>query len=195
MSERPQEDVAPDASTECAEDAQPRTSIESVSEGDTGEAGGRRTPQGVPFDSERAREAAEKRWSKEREREARAQRDAELDKLTVRARLATGVAGELSAANLRSVLANLLHLAQGQGHVAVQASRLLLDLAQASVHDDGGSEPEGVAWADMTPAQRAAARVALDKHILQLAALEEAQEKEGVQEQGTPADEPDGAAR
>ena len=47
-----------------------------------------------------------------RERKARAERDAELDKLTVRARFATGLAGELTASNLRSVLQGLLQKAQ-----------------------------------------------------------------------------------
>ena len=140
-------------------------------------AGERKRQVGTPFTSQTAREAREARTRKEREGAARAERDAELDKLTVRARLATTGAAELTTVALRQVWQQLLTQAtQGSGHVQVNAARLVFALASAAVEDDGGEEPDGVVWEELTPAQRAAAMAALDRHIIEVSALEEVEE-------------------
>jgi hypothetical protein len=92
-----------------------------------------------------------------------AQRDAELDKLTVKARLAVGLAGELTTENLRAVLANLTKLAKGDGHIAVNAARLLMELAKQATDDDEDDElTDDLTWDEMTPAQRVIARARAD---------------------------------
>jgi hypothetical protein len=65
----------------------------------------------------------------------------------------------------------------GSGHVANAAAKLTFELASA-VTEDEAEEVEGVAWEEMTPAQRAAARAVIDREIVRLAQLEEAPEPE-----------------
>lgn len=144
------------------------------------------TGKSTRFNSETGRKAREERTRKEREAAARAERDAELDKLTTRARLAVGLAGELTSEKLRDVLAGLLTLATSASseHARVQASKLVLELAARAVEDDGGAEPpDGKTWEELTPEQRAAAMAALDRFILEQASLPEASD---------PADDPPG---
>jgi hypothetical protein len=111
-----------------------------------------------------------------RERRRAAARDAELDKLTVRARLATGLAEELTTETLRQVLHNLATLARGDGHVAVNAARLLMELARKATDEDG--QPDELlpdqAYEDMTKEQQAVARARADAlaRKLQLGELE-----------------------
>jgi hypothetical protein len=100
-----------------------------------------------------------------RERRARAERDAEHDRLTVSARLAVVTAAKLTTSELRAVVEGLITRAKGDGHVANAAAAQLLAMARAAV-EGGEDETDGIAYEDMTPAQRAAFRAALDKEIL-----------------------------
>jgi rubrerythrin len=114
------------------------------------------------------------RWG--RERKAQRERDAELDKLTVQARLATVGARKLTAAVLAQLYDELLDQAMNStGHVKRQAIETVFRLAQLAV--EGDDDPEGVAWADMTPAQRAAARAIVEKELAELAKLAETGEQ------------------
>jgi class 3 adenylate cyclase len=99
-----------------------------------------------------------------------AARDAQLDKLTVQARLAVGLAGELTTERLRDVLTGLVRRAQGDGHVANGAAKILLDLSRAAT--EGGEEdglPMDARWEELTPEQRAVARARADALAQKLA--------------------------
>jgi hypothetical protein len=69
--------------------------------------------------------------------------DADLNKVALRARLAVIGAGTLDAQSLRRVYDKLLARALGNGHVANGATKIVLDLARASV-EDAGLEKEQV---------------------------------------------------
>jgi hypothetical protein len=93
-----------------------------------------------------------------------AERDAELDKLTVRARLAVGLAGELTTQKLRAVLDALLDRALEPGHVGTNAARLVFELAGKATEDESNADELGddLTWEEMTPQQRAVARARAD---------------------------------
>jgi len=74
----------------------------------------------------------------------------------------------------RQLIDRALH---ASGHVANGAAKLIFELASAG-NEDEAEEVEGVAWEEMTPAQRAAARAVSDREIVRLAQLEEAPEPE-----------------
>jgi hypothetical protein len=113
-----------------------------------------------------------------RERKAQRERDAELDKLTIHARLAAVTARELTVATLTQVYRQLIHWpVHGSGHVANGAAKLVLELGRAAIEDEP-EHIEGVAWENMTPAQRAAAPGVIDREIVRLARLEEVSEPE-----------------
>jgi hypothetical protein len=129
-----------------------------------------------PFGGLSPAEARARRTEKERERKAQAEQDALLDKLVVRARLATITASTLTAAELRELIEGLKRRAKGDGHVANQAAQQLLTIAREAIADDP-DDPKGVSWDDMTREQRAAARAALERHIVELAGLPESEEQ------------------
>jgi hypothetical protein len=106
------------------------------------------------------------------------ERSPRLDKLTVRARLAAVTARELTVPTLTEIFRQLIDRAlHGYGHVANAAAKLVFELASA-VDEDERESVEGVAWEEMTPAQRAGARAVIDREIVRLAQLEEAPEPE-----------------
>ena len=109
-----------------------------------------------------------------RERAAAAERDAELNRLTVQARLATAIAAKLTYADLAELIAGLVERAKGNGHVANGAAAQLLAMARVASGDEGDADTEGMDYADMTPAQRAARRAELQR------ALEEWRASEGA---------------
>jgi hypothetical protein len=80
-----------------------------------------------------------------REKKAQQERDAELDKLTVRARLAAVTVRELTVPTLTEIFRQLIDRAlHGSGHVANAAAKLIFELASA-VNEDEAEEAEGVA--------------------------------------------------
>jgi len=103
--------------------------------------------------------------------------DAEQSKLTLRARLAVIAASELDEEALRAVIRGLKHRAQGDGHVANGAAKLLLELARAAVEDEP-VEDDAVALEDMTPAQKAALLARIDR---ELARRDEGEDRDGDQ--------------
>jgi hypothetical protein len=110
-----------------------------------------------------------------------------LDKLTVQGRLAYVIASRLTIQELTDVVDGLIRRPRGGGHVANSAAAALISLAKAAADGAGDEETEGVAWADMSPAQRAAARAVLDREILRLAELPET---EGEPDESTPSSDP-----
>lgn len=93
---------------------------------------------------------------------ARAALDAAHDALAVTARLAVVTASELTTADLRELVADLKVRAKGDGHIANRAAELLLGMARAAV-EGGDDEAHDVPWSELTPAQRAAKRAAVDE--------------------------------
>jgi hypothetical protein len=126
-----------------------------------------------------------------RERRESAARDAELDKLTVRARLAVGLAGELTTENLRAILASLVKRAQEPGHVGTNAARLVMELAGKVTEEQAEPDELGddLQWSDMTPEQRAVARARADALARELGLVEDG-ENSGEGEGGTLPDRP-----
>lgn len=105
-----------------------------------------------------------------REKKAQRERDAELDNLTVRARLATVGARKLTSEVLDQVYDRLIDQALHEdGHVRRQAIQLVLQLAAAAIEDEDDTDPSTIeSYKDMTPAQRATYRAGLDKRIMEL---------------------------
>jgi hypothetical protein len=116
-----------------------------------------------------------------------AERDAELDKLTVRARLAVGRAGELTTEKLREILRALVARAQEGGHVGTNAARLVFELASKATEDEDKADELGddLTWDQMTQEQRAVARARADALARSLS-LDELGDGD-PQGQGTPA--------
>jgi hypothetical protein len=96
------------------------------------------------------------RREKARHREA----DAELDRLTPRARLAVRGAQHLDAATLDRVFSTLVSRAVGDGHVANGAAKLLLDMARAAVEADV-TDPDAKPLEEMSAEERVALYTAL----------------------------------
>jgi hypothetical protein len=90
--------------------------------------------------------------------------DAELSKLTLRAQHAVTAQRKLGDGRLADIYDGLIQVAlHGQSeHARVSACKLLLDLAQAAVEDEP-TDPDSKAFDDMTPAERIALYVRLDK--------------------------------
>jgi hypothetical protein len=88
--------------------------------------------------------------------------DADLNKLALRARLAVIGAGQLDAQALTDVATG-----HDSGHVRVQASRLLLDLARASV-EDAPEDPDSKPLVEMSPEEKVAMLARLDKALREM---------------------------
>jgi hypothetical protein len=100
--------------------------------------------------------------------EGRREADAAHDRLPVQARLAVVSARKLTTAELDDLFERALRRAKGDGHVANAAFAQLMALAHAAL--TGGDEStDGVNWADMTPEQRAVARVEIERRLAELA--------------------------
>jgi hypothetical protein len=110
-----------------------------------------RTLKGGHDPSELGRLSGTARREKARQRET----DVELDKLALRARLAVIGAGKLDAAALQRVYDGLITRAQGDGHVANGAAKILLDLARATV-DDVVRDTDATPLEEMSMEERAA---------------------------------------
>jgi hypothetical protein len=114
-----------------------------------------------------------------REKKAQQERDAELDKLTVRARLAAVTVRELTVPTLTEIFRQLIDRAlHGSGHVANAAAKLIFELASA-VNEDEAEEVEGVAWEGDDPRAACGGTSHHRPEIVRLAQLEEAPEPEG----------------
>lgn len=97
-----------------------------------------------PFGGLTAAQAQARSAQRRREKKAQQERDAELDKLTVRARLAAVTARELTVPTLADIFRQLIDRAlHGSGHVANAAAKLIFELASA-VNEDEAEEVEGV---------------------------------------------------
>jgi low affinity Fe/Cu permease len=122
-----------------------------------------------------------------RARKAQRELDAELDKLTVRARLATVSARHLDSATLNALFARLKDQAlNDSGHVARQAAETLIRLAKESVVDEDDQDTDAISLEDMTPAQRAAFRARVERRLLELDEELEGQSGEADAADGTP---------
>jgi hypothetical protein len=111
------------------------------------------------------------RWCpwKFRRRERKAHREAAAlyDALTVEGRAATAMASSLTYQELCHALDALKQLAIGG---SIQALRELRAWIELSTRLAGQQEStEGVDWAEMTPAQRATARAAVEKRLREIA--------------------------
>ena len=116
-----------------------------------------------------------RRRAKAAERKA----NAELDKLTVQARFSTVLARRASANDLNDMLDATLRRAMGDGQTANYATKLVVEMIRiASFTPDGGEEATGIAWEDMTPQQRAAARAIVEREVAALQAALDSQDAE-----------------
>ncbi len=94
-----------------------------------------------------------------------------MDKLTVGARISTALARELTYAETVDVVSAAMKRAKGDGQVANTAARVLLDFTKlAGLHPEDSGDAEGIAWEDMTPQQRAAARAIVEREVAALQA-------------------------
>jgi hypothetical protein len=115
-----------------------------------------RTLRGGHDPSNLGRLSGKARREKARQREA----DAELDRLTLRARLAVKGAQHLDAKTLDDVFSTLVSRAVGDGHVANGAAKLLLDMARAAVESDV-TDPDTKPLEEMSAEERIALYTAL----------------------------------
>jgi hypothetical protein len=111
-----------------------------------------------------------------RERKAKREREAEIDKLTVAGRISTVLARELTFTEMTEIIRATLARAKGEGQVANQAARVLVELIQLTGLDPRDEDPEGIRWEDMTPQQRAVVRARVEKELALLDDLPEAEE-------------------
>jgi hypothetical protein len=124
-----------------------------------------RTLRGGHDPSELGRLSGQARREKARERALAV----EHNELTVQARLAVAIAAELSYDELVQLIADLKERAHsGSGHVANGAAAQLLGLARVAIETGVEDEVDGHDIANMTSAQRATYRAALDKVIAEM---------------------------
>jgi hypothetical protein len=141
-------------------------SSRSLRRGDVRERPG--TLRGGHDPAESGRLSGQKRREKKRAAEEAAEAaalDATHDALAVTARLAVVTAEKLTTDQLRQLVDDLIERAHAGGHVGNRAAELLLGMARAAAPEDDDPVEDGTAWSDMTPGQRAAARVRLDAFI------------------------------
>jgi hypothetical protein len=130
-------------------------------------ANARKSDVKAPFGGLTAAQAQARSAQRRRERKAHREAAALYDALTVEGRAATAMASSLTYQELCQALDALKQLATGG---SIQALRELRAWIELSTRLAGQQEStEGVDWAEMTPAQRATARAAVEKRLREIA--------------------------